>query len=219
MDSARSDCPRTAPADPAPPRAEDPLRAALEDWEFDDELRAVDRLAMALRVDAPHDAGPPRPAMIDCDIAGSSETSQPRRRKGARKPVAIVLAWAILSLGVVGFVFGGALLAWSFIALRGDLWAWGMPLALGGQALLLIGVVLQIDGLWQNHCATAEALDELDEQLDSLRHTTTLLGTTHSTAAQSFYAHMAGGANPQMLLADLKGQLDILAMKLAQEKR
>jgi len=160
---------------------------------------------------------PPRPAMADRQRAQSPNERPKRRRR--RKPMAIALAWSILSLGLVAFIFGGALLAWSFVAGRGDLWAWGMPVTLGGQALLLIGVVLQLDGLWQNNCQTAEALDELDEQIGSLRHSTSLLGSTHGTAAQSFYAHVAGGASPQMLLADLKGQLDILSVKLAQEKR
>jgi hypothetical protein len=189
---------------------------ALDDWELDDDLCAVDRLASSLRIDSGHASMPPRPAMADRQSSQSPEVRRDRRRR--RKPVAIALAWSILSLGLVAFIFGGALLAWSFVASRGDLWAWGMPLTLGGQALLLIGVVLQLDGLWQNNCQTAEALDELDEQIGSLRHSTSLLGSTHSTAAQSFYAHVADGASPQMLLADLKGQLDILAVKLAQQK-
>jgi len=187
------------------------------DWELDDDLCAVDRLAASLRIDSEHTPMPPRPAMADRQTAQSPDVRREHRQR--RKPMTNALAWSILSLGLVAFIFGGALLAWSFVASRGDLWAWGMPLTLGGQALLLIGVVLQLDGLWHNNCQTAEALDELDEQIDSLRHSTSLLGSTHSTAAQSFYAHAAGGASPQMLLADLKGQLDILAVKLAQDKR
>lgn len=189
----------------------------VDDWELDDDLCAVDRLAASLRIDSRHAPMPPRPAIAARQSAPSPEKRRERRRR--RNPTANTLAWSILSLGLVAFVFGGALLAWSFVAGRGDLWAWGMPLTLGGQALLLIGVVLQLDGLWHNDCQTAEALDELDEQMDGLRHSTSLLGSTHNTAAQSFYAHAAGGASPQMLLADLKGQLDILAVKLAQEKR
>ena len=54
------------------------------------------------------------------------------------------------------------------------------------------------------------------EQLDDLRQTTSLLGSNHGSAAQAFYAHLAQGANPQMLLADLKGQLDLLAIRMAQ---
>ena len=43
-----------------------------------------------------------------------------------------------------------------------------------------------------------------------------MLGTTHGPSA-AFYAHWAGGAAPQILLTDLKSQLDLLAVKLADE--
>jgi hypothetical protein len=38
---------------------------------------------------------------------------------------------------------------------------------------------------------------------------------THSSAAQAFYAHMADQASPYLLLADLKGQLDLVARSMA----
>jgi len=37
-----------------------------------------------------------------------------------------------------------------------------------------------------------------------------------SPSASDFYAHYAGGANAQLLLTDLKGQLDLLAIKIAE---
>jgi hypothetical protein len=52
-----------------------------------------------------------------------------------------------------------------------------------------------------------------------VRHATTLLTTTKNASAQSFYAHMAEGASPQLLLADLKGQLDLLAQQMASQKK
>ncbi len=117
------------------------------------------------------------------------------------------------------FVCGAVLLGWSFVEARSELWNLGMPLTLFGQAALLIGLILQLDGLWQSNRETASTLDELDDEVHNLRHATTLLTSTHSTSAQSFYVHMADGASPQLLLADLKGQLDLLAMKLANERR
>ena len=94
-----------------------------------------------------------------------------------------------------------------------------MPLTLAGQVVLIIGLVLQLDGLWQSNRETTNTLDELDEQLENLRHATTLLSTTHSTSAQSFYAHMAVGANSALLMADLKGQMDMLAIQMAKERQ
>jgi hypothetical protein len=128
-----------------------------------------------------------------------------------------VLAWSALSFGVMALVFGGVLLAWSYWSGRPELWTLGLPFALGGQAGLILGLVLQLDGLWQSNHDAAAALTELDEQIDELRQATSLLATSHSGHAQSFYYHLAEGASPHMLLSDLKGQLDLLAMRMAKD--
>ena len=112
---------------------------------------------------------------------------------------------------------GGVLIAWSLFAERPDLWSLGMPLAVVGQGGLVIGLLMQLDGLWQSSKKTDETLSQLGGKLHDLAHTTTMLGTTRSTAAQSFYVHMAEGASPHLLLADLKGQLDLLAERLARK--
>ena len=124
----------------------------------------------------------------------------------------------MLSFGLMAFVFGGVLLVWSFVTGRSDLWQLGLPVALGGQVGLLLGLILQLEGLWKSSRETTETLDQLDDQLDELRRTTAMLNTTHSSASQSFYVHMAEGASPQMLLHDLKGQLDMLAMRIGDNK-
>ena len=64
----------------------------------------------------------------------------------------------------------------------------------------------------------AAKLDKVEGQLRELKTTTTLLGTTHSPSAAAFYAHLASGASPQILLTDLKSQLDILAVKLDRDE-
>ena len=112
---------------------------------------------------------------------------------------------------------GGVLIGWSVLGSRDDLWSLGMPLAVMGQAGLVIGLLLQLEGLWRTSKKTEETLTQLDGKLHDLAHTTTMLGTTRSTPAQSFYVHMAEGASPHLLLADLKGQLDLLAERLARK--
>jgi hypothetical protein len=126
------------------------------------------------------------------------------------------LAWAILSLGLMAFTCGGVLLAWSYAVGRTDLWNLGIPVTVIGQIGLLVGLVLQLERIWQNNRYAVEKLDEVDEHLADIRHSHSLLRVNHSSAAQAFYAHMAEGANPSMLLADLKGQLDLLAVRLSQ---
>ena len=95
----------------------------------------------------------------------------------------------------------------------------GLPVAMVGQISLLVGLVLQLDRLWRDNRTAADKLDSVDEQLHELKTTTTLLGTTQASAGAKFYSHFAGGAGPQLLLADLKSQLDLLAMKISQENR
>ncbi len=92
-----------------------------------------------------------------------------------------------------------------------------MPVALVGQIALLAGLVLQIDRLWHDNRAAASKLDDVDEQIHQLKKTTMLLGASQGPASAAFYTHLARGAGPQLLLTDLKGQLDLLAMKIAQE--
>jgi len=57
----------------------------------------------------------------------------------------------------------------------------------------------------------------VDEQLHELKTTTTLLGTGNNSPSGAFYSHLVGGAGPQLLLSDLKGQLDLLALKIMQQ--
>jgi hypothetical protein len=129
------------------------------------------------------------------------------------------IAWTIVAVGVAAFVCGGVLWIWSFAGDRPDLARIGLPLVLGGQAGLIIGLMLQLESLWQSTQQATQSLDVLDDRVAEIKHATALLGTTHSSSSASFYSHFAQGASSQLLLADLKGQLDLLAMKMARERQ
>lgn len=118
----------------------------------------------------------------------------------------------------MAFVCGGVLLGWSVFADRGDLWRLGMPTALGGQFSLLLGLVLQLDLLWNYHRQTDDKLVAVDTRVQDLNQTTAQLGATHSSAAQAFYSHLADSASPQILLADLKSQIDLLSVTMANRR-
>jgi len=152
----------------------------------------------------------------DADFADSAEAPP---KAIAAAPKSHLMAWMILSLGLATFACGAVLLGWSLVAQRDDLWPIGMPLALIGQAGLVLGLILQLDSLWHTSRKTAQTLDQLDGELSRVRHATTLLSTSRTSSAQSFYAHMAEGASPQLLLSDLKGQLDLLAQQMATQKK
>jgi hypothetical protein len=141
----------------------------------------------------------------------------------AREPAAAIrmprggwFAWLVISLGLMLFICGAVLLGWAVFADRAALWRLGMPLTLFGQATLIVGLVLHLDSLWTMHRQTSQSLRRLGGELKQLEHATTLLTSSHSTAAQSFYVHLAERASPHLLLADLKGQLDLLAVRLSQ---
>ncbi len=232
--------PATSADEPQEPRvktAEDLLLDSrvpfdLDDWELQDDLEMVQRVAKSLQAsgysgddksverELSYDASHTSPAGWHVGQAPpSSRATNKQRPKKRRKRRMSFLSWTILSMGLMTFVCGGILMGWSAFTGRKELWELGLPLGLGGLAGLLIGLLFQLEGLWQSTHDTSSTLDRLDEQLNDLRHTTTLLGSTHSDPARSFYLHLSDVASPQMLLADLKGQLDLLAQQMANERR
>jgi hypothetical protein len=170
--------------------------------------------AKTLRIDAAH--------AVSAAPHGAN-LPEPARRPAARSSAPVesggliaAFTWVALSLGTTAFVCGGVLLGWSVFAQRQELWSVGMPIALAGQIALLIGLVLQLDRLWHNSRKASAKLENVDKQLHELKTATTLASTVHGPSA-TFYAHLAGGASPQLLLTDLKSQLDLLAAKLSKE--
>jgi hypothetical protein len=203
----------------------------FDDWEFAEQLREIgrvlgpleagggtgtlppDRAVPAIRFDRPH-AGPSsrHPSPSPCRPTRKEEETAPSSASGT-------VSWLAISLGTMALVCGGILLGWSVVAAREDLWTIGLPIALGGQIGLLVGLLCRLDRIGQDHRSAAARLSEVDQKLRELNSSTTLLATTHSSPATAFYCHLAEGAPPEMLLGDLKGQLDLLAMKLSRESQ
>jgi hypothetical protein len=191
----------------------------VDEWQADLELRRVERLVNVLRQS--HE-GEARLRIADCELRVEKKTLAENPQSAIRDPQsqpAGLAAWACLTLGLMAFVCGGVLVIWSFAADRADLWSLGLPLTLSGQVGLVLGLLLQLDGLSQSSRRTEETLSELDSQLGQLRGVTAMVSSTHSGPAHSFYAHLTEGASPQILLADLKGQLDLLAQQMARQRK
>ena len=210
----------------APPLGPEPP-PCYDGWELEEQLRHIERiLAVRKPADKPARAAErSRPVRLDAAHAGTatwhlplSRETHPERIPAAKNaaPRLPLLTWSALLVGLMAFACGGVLLGWSIVVGREDLWTLGMPIAIGGQILLLIGLILQLDRLWHDNRSTATKLDHVDQRIDDLKTTTSLLGTTHGPAAGAFYSHLAGGANAQLLLADLKSQLDLLALRISQ---
>lgn len=205
-------------------------------WELDQELHDVRRL---LEANAPRTAPNavafdeatviPTPHFAtrhrDDDLLGSRDEERrvqheihpPHHRttRKPRKPRPATLAWFVLSLGLMALVCGGVLLGWSVVTARQELWQLGLPIAVGGQAVMLVGLLLLLERMWRDNHTASEKLERVDDQIDDLRHTTTILGNSQGGGSRSFYTHMAEGAHPSLLLSDLKSQLDALAVKIS----
>ena len=220
-DGGTAGCPAepTEPAAPSlvidiDPSNKPPPDASYDDWEMEEQLRHIERLLNSGGV-IPESAG--RRARLDSahgNAAGRSRakgTAASARREGPAKPGdgwLSRLTWITLSLGLAAFACGGVLLGWSFVTDRQDLWGIGTPIALGGQIALLIGLILQLDRLWYENRDTTARLEHVDEQLSGL-----LLGP----GRRPLHEHAGEAVSPHLLLADLKSQLDVLAVKIGQQ--
>jgi hypothetical protein len=202
---------------------------SYDGWEMDEQLRDIERVletttGRARKTSAAYDREASRFDLSHATPAAwhmpaPSHAPSKTTEKTERGSALGTFTWGILALGTAGFVCGGVLLGWSLATGRQELWTAGLPTALVGQVALLFGLVLQLDRLWHDNRAAAAKLDSVDEQLGEIKATTTLLGTAQGPAASTFYSHLASGAGPQLLLTDLKSQIDLLAMRIAQDER
>lgn len=145
---------------------------ALEsDWLLHQDLRRLQRrlgTSPDLKlVHAAEDDTDPSPA----SIKKSRHYAKPLQRQaiGGTRPMFLsIIAWTLISLGLMALVCGGVLVAWSFFGARNDLWSRGMPIAFCGQFCLLLGLVLQLDFLGRLNRRTTEALEEVDLRLRAI---------------------------------------------------
>lgn len=206
---------------PENPFEELPELVNLSDWEFDEALQEAEHLARSVAVDtgtgdrggswtglsrmnhaSPHTETAPTPSL-----------EQPDYRQSAGSFTA---PWLVLAAALGVFVCGVALISFSLASHRPLLWELGVPLALAGQVAVLAVVVWQLHATWNSNQATFVALHAMDDQVRAMRAQWSQI--EHS-GADTFYEHLANGANPEILLADLKEQIDVLSHHVEQTKR
>ena len=193
-----------------------------DEWELDQNVRQLQakvgswrRIDGAERERTPaarkREAQRPR-RRVDAAHAQVPAPHKPRRQSRRRTS-----SWAgnALTIGLMAFACGAALLVWAVVGARDDLWGIGLPFAVAGQAGIVTGLLLHVERIWQSSRDAAGKLVEVKAQLRRLERTASLVNTTHGTAAQAFYAHLSEEVHPQILLADLQGQLDMLATTMA----
>ncbi|MEM6329244.1 MAG: hypothetical protein AAF790_03230 [Planctomycetota bacterium] len=124
-------------------------------------------------------------------------------------------AWCFALLGAVLLGAGIGLLGWSLAAQRGDLWDWGLAATLGGQGLMIVGLVQLLANLWTGSRDATARLIRLQYEVRRLQRSADSLAGMHTATPSAFYADLAKGSSPHVLLAGLRGQVEELTSRLA----
>jgi hypothetical protein len=168
----------------------------------------------ARRLEPPHnlfEAVAPAPTITPADPPVTSAIQLQVRRKG----VGQILSWLIVVAGAFTLLSGIGLVGWSLYANEIMYWNLALGLSLGGQGALILGLVLVVSRLWRNSRFATSKLQEVHVRLGQLQQTADVLTTMRAGGASAFYADLARGASPQVLLGNLKGQLDQLAARVS----
>jgi hypothetical protein len=150
------------------------------------------------------------PAILTAGYQAATATQSGLRRSRTGQ----ALIWLLVLMGAVAMIAGISIIAWSISAEQMLYWNLGLGLALGGQGALILGLVLVVSRLWRNSRFAAGKLQDVHSRLVQLQHTAEALTAMRSGGAPAFYADLVRGASPQMLLTNLKGQVDQLATRL-----
>lgn len=128
-----------------------------------------------------------------------------------------VIAWTLCTIGTALLGMGIGLIAWSVLDGQYRLWVPGLATAIGGQGLVIVGLLQLLANLWAAGRVATQRLAQVHDELRALRRVTDeSAGRQHGSAAQ-FYSGLAQDATPEMLLGNLRGQIDALSSRLRAE--
>jgi len=154
------------------------------------------------------------PALSPVISAGASPSAvsalSARRAEGSQ-----MVAWLVVVLGTLLLGGGVGLIAWSLGTLQMQFWNAALGLTLGGQGILILGLVFVVSRLWRNSRYATGKLQDVHARLGQLQQTADTLAAIRTGGAPAFYTDLVRGASPHVLLANLKGQVDQLAARVA----
>ena len=154
---------------------DEPLTTPLDQPAMDaGDLRSVDRLLKALQTTPPDPFVMPRRESVREEPQACSALQtwalQPLPSYPAVERRDGFLAWLFLSLGLMAFACGSAMLVWSVIEQREELWSYGIPLVLGGQGAVIFGMIGLAENAAHRHKQVAAALDEHRQRLTMMQN-------------------------------------------------
>jgi hypothetical protein len=125
-----------------------------------------------------------------------------------------IVAWLVVTLGLLALTGGVGLIAWSLSTEQMQYWNYAIGLAMTGQGTLIFGLVLVISRLWRSSRYSAAKLHDVHTRLGQLQQSSETMAATRTGSAPAFYADLVRGASPHVMLANLKGQVDQLATRV-----
>lgn len=128
-----------------------------------------------------------------------------------------VFVWFFCTLGAVLLGLGVGLCGWSYAETKPDLWTPGLTAVLAGQGLLIIGLLHMLANLWSAGRWASGKLTQMHDEVRALRRAADESAGRHAASAAHFYADLAQQAGPDVLLGNLRGQVDALAARLRAE--
>ncbi|MCC9605159.1 hypothetical protein LOC68_24355 [Blastopirellula sp. JC732] len=202
-------------------KPEEPPSLRIDTLRLQEDLQTIDRIVAMMGRDAAPDKmlTPPSPSPLRESAPPRPPATPATPKKKIHGPQTPIFSWLATSLGSIMMVCGLVLLGWALFEPRPILTIVGQPLTALGLAAMLVGVVFQLDSVMQYNRRLHRHVQLVEEELHDLQATTRLANTTHASPSQNFYLHMAEGASPHVLLADVKGQLDLLATQMANQRQ
>lgn len=203
-----------------PPAEETTRRDGIADEEAKFKLRRLGQklhapYAQPISLEGPHfwerfSVGVPEASPQLYDIAKHS-ISAPTNEQ----PLSNWLLSFLLTIGIVGFLSGATCLIWSAAFNHTYAWQWGITMTLAAEGLLILGLTAMAVRLWRNSRRLNRQLSAVDEQLGEIHELTGALSASCLSTSQHYYQHFSQAANPHMLVANLRGQIDQLADRMA----
>lgn len=173
------------------------------------------------RVDASRELSPPQTPFADIAERTSAPIVDPLSYHRATQPApppgpefGQIFGWFVTLVGFVSLAAGLSGMAWIIAHGGSEFWSHALMLTLAGQGVLIFGLVLVVARLWRHSRYANGKLQEVHAELAQVHRATEALSGLRTAGAPAFYAELVRGASPQMLLTNLKGQIDQLATRL-----
>ena len=161
--------------------------------------------------------GPEALNLLDRDEQLRAVRRHAREKSSAHSRPTLVsrLISMLLVLGLAGFIAGASLLLWGTAFGLPKSWQWGMTVTFVAEGALIVGLTWMAGRLWRNSRYLNQQLVGVDQQLHDIEHLTGSLAASRMSGSQHYYEHFHQGASNHMLLANLRGQVDQLASRMA----